>query len=255
MTTLFVSHGAPTLAIEPGKTGALLEELAASLPHPKAILVVSAHWDTPEVKVGAAVKPETIHDFTGFPQSLYEISYPANGAPALAAKTASLLKAAGIATQQDATRGLDHGAWVPLMLMYPDADISVAQLSIQTNGTPLGHYKIGQAISQLQDENVLILCSGAITHNLRDFFTVQRDSKTLEYVHEFSNWVGDKIAYNETEALFNYRNSSKNGIRAHPTEDHIMPLFVALGAAHGQATRYQPEDTFGILAMDAYCWQ
>ena len=136
MTAFFISHGAPTLAIEPGETGKLLAELGASLPRPSAILVASAHWDTQLPTISTCKKPETIHDFGGFPKQMYEIQYPANGAPAMAVKAADLLIHAGIDARLDATRGLDHGAWVPLMLMYPQADIPVAQISIQSRQSP-----------------------------------------------------------------------------------------------------------------------
>lgn len=263
MTTLFISHGAPTLAIEPGETGKLLSTLGASLPRPDAILVVSAHWDTSIATVSNAVKPETIHDFRGFPKSLYDIQYPANGSPLLATKTARLLENAGIATQQE-NRGLDHGAWVPLRLMFPDADTPVAQLSIQSSDqrphtqsllAPSAHYALGQAISTLQDDNIMIICTGAITHNLSDFFSTQINAEALDYVSKFADWAGEKIALNDIEALINYRTQSQYGLRAHPSEDHILPLFVALGAARGQPIRYQPETTYGILAMDTYVWQ
>lgn len=264
MTTLFISHGAPTLAIEPGETGKLLATLGNSLPRPDAILVVSAHWDTPLATVSNTVKPETIHDFRGFPKTLYDIQYPANGSPILTRKTARLLENADISIQHE-NRGLDHGAWVPLRLMFPEADIPVAQLSIQSAEqqrihaqslpAPSAHYALGQAISALQDDNIMILCSGAITHNLSDFFSTQIDVEALDYVSKFADWMGDKIALNDIEALINYRTQSEYGLLAHPSEDHILPLFVALGAGRGKPIRYQPETTYGILAMDTYVWQ
>ena len=254
MTTLFISHGAPTLATEPGETGKLLARLAESIPRPAAILAVSAHWDTPQPQVSTAARPQTIHDFSGFPSALYQIRYPAPGAPALAEKTAALLRQAGFEPEFDATRGLDHGAWVPLRLMYPDADIPVTQLSIQGQAGPRAHLDMGRAIAGLQQDNVLILCSGAVTHNLRHFFTSERDAAVLDYVTEFADWLGQRIATADHAALLDYRNSSY-GRQAHPSEDHILPLFVALGAGEGKpVARYQPENTYGILAMDVYCW-
>ncbi len=244
MTTLFVSHGAPTLAIEPGKTGKLLGYLARSLPKPQQILVVSAHWDTQIPRVSLSKQPETIHDFGGFPHEMYEISYPARGAPVLANRALQLLAAAGVDADSDPSRGLDHGAWVPLRLMYPDADIPVTQLSIQSRLGPQAHYQLGQAISPLQDEDVLILCSGAVTHNLYDMFTMQRDADVLDYVPDFANWVGEKIAEQDTATLLDYRHASQSGKRAHPSEDHIAPLFVALGAGRGHAQRLQPENIY-----------
>jgi len=263
MTTLFISHGAPTLAIEPGATGQLLAELGQSLPKPDAILVISAHWDTnsderTQFKISTAPKPETIHDFGGFPKAMYQIQYPATGAVKLANETAALLNtalnSAGIKVEVDEKRGLDHGAWVPLMLMYPNAEIPVTQLSINTKLNVETHIALGKTISQLQDRNVMILCSGAITHNLHDFHTMQRDIKPLQYVPEFTDWIAESLANNQIETLADYRKHSQHGVRAHPTQDHILPFFVALGAGRGKAKRHQPETTFGFLAMDVYVW-
>lgn len=272
MTTLFISHGAPTLAIEPGETGKLLSTLGATLSLPDAILVVSAHWDTPIATVSNAVKPETIHDFGGFPKAMYNIQYPADGSPTLANKVVHLLNNSGITIQQE-NRGLDHGAWVPLKLMYPNADIPVTQLSIQSQPsknlnsqnlveqrlhTPSAHFALGQAIGALQNDYIMIICSGAITHNLRDFFSTKIDVEALDYVAQFADWMGEKIALNDINSLLNYRTLSQFGQKAHPSEDHILPLFVALGAANAAAKakpiRYQPETTYGILAMDTYVW-
>ncbi len=277
MTTLFISHGAPTLAIEPGETGKLLSTLGATLPLPDAILVVSAHWDTPIATVSSAVKPETIHDFGGFPKAMYDIQYPADGSPTLANKVVHLLNNSGITIQQE-SRGLDHGAWVPLKLMYPNADIPVTQLSIQSQPSKNlsnqnlaeqrlqaarlnecgAHYALGQAIGALQNDNIMIICSGAITHNLRDFFSTKIDVEALDYVAQFADWMGEKIALNDINSLLNYRTLSQFGQQANPSEDHILPLFVALGATNAAAKakpiRYQLETTYGILAMDTYIW-
>jgi len=254
VTTLLISHGAPTLAIEPGETGKLLSRLAVSIPRPSAILAVSAHWDTARPKISSTKTPQTIHDFSNFPPALYQLQYPAPGAPELAEKTAELLSQAGFHPELDGGRGLDHGAWVPLRLMYPEADIPVTQLSIQSQAGPQTHIETGRAIASLQQDNVLILCSGAVTHNLRDFFSARRDAAILDYVPEFADWLGEKIAAKDYAALVDYRNSP-HGRQAHPSEDHILPLFVAVGAGEGRTvTRYQPENTYGILAMDVYHW-
>ncbi|MCB5190851.1 dioxygenase [Methylobacillus arboreus] len=254
MSTLFISHGAPSLVLKPGKTGTMLAELAASLPRPDAILAVSAHWDTQQPRVSATPRPDTIHDFGGFPPAMYAMQYPAPGAPGLARTVVETLAAHDIAAGIDTSRGLDHGVWVPLMLMYPHADIPVAQLSIQSQAGPRAHYQLGQALAGLKTGNVMLLCSGAITHNLHDFFTSDRDAQALDYVSAFSDWMGEKIAAGDVDALLDYRQQAPGGTRAHPHEDHLMPLFVALGAAQGQAIRYQPENTYGILAMDTYVW-
>lgn len=254
MTTLFVSHGAPTLAIEPGKTGQLLAEIAADLPRPEAILVVSAHWDTRVPTVSLATQPETIHDFAGFPPALYAKQYPAPGAAALAQQVATLLQSHDIAVQAHPQRGLDHGAWVPLMLMYPEADIPVTQLSIQSRSTPAQQFALGRVLQALHAQNVLILASGAITHNLSDFFTGDREAAPLPYVAPFADWVAERIAQQQWPSMLNYRAECPQGVRAHPSEDHLMPLFVAAGSAIGIAKRFTPENTYGILAMDAYLW-
>ncbi len=255
MTTVFVSHGAPTLALEPGETGKMLASLAVSLPRPDAILVISAHWDTRVPTVSLAAHPATIHDFAGFPAALYAINYPAPGAPALANKVLELLAAHDIPAQTQPDRGLDHGAWVPLSLMYPEADIPVTQLSIQSRTTPAVQFALGQALQALHAENVLILASGAITHNLSDFFTGQRDAAPLAYVNTFPDWVAGQLATEQAQTLLNYRSENREGIQAHPSEDHLMPLFVAAGSAHGIPKRFTPETTYGILAMDAYVWE
>jgi 4,5-DOPA dioxygenase extradiol len=270
MSTLFVSHGAPTLALEPGYTGQMLAEMAASLPRPEAILVVSAHWDTRVPTISLASQPQTIHDFAGFPPAMYGLSYPAPGAPALAAQVVTMLQTQGIAVQTQAERGLDHGAWVPLMLMYPQADIPVTQLSIQSRSSPAAQFALGQALQALHAQNVLILASGAITHNLSDFFTADRNASPLAYVDAFSDWMAARLLQQQWASLLNYRHECPWARQAHPTEDHLMPLFVAAGSvatdALGRAQqnageaefasvrRFRPEYTYGILAMDAYLW-
>lgn len=257
MTTLFVSHGAPTLALEPGNTGRVLADIATRFPRPEAIVVVSAHWDTRVPMVSLASQPETIHDFGGFPPALYAQQYPAPGAPGLAQQVATLVQAQDIPVHMQAQRGLDHGAWVPLMLMYPQADIPVTQLSIQSGTSPAQQFALGQALQSLHAENMLILASGAITHNLADFFTANRDAAPLPYVTEFADWVAERIQAQQWQRLINYRVECPQAVRAHPTEDHLMPLFVAAGSVAenaGTVQRFTPENTYGILAMDAYLW-
>lgn len=255
MTTVFVSHGAPSLILEPGQTGQMLAHLAASLPRPDAILVISAHWDTRVATVSLAAHPATIHDFSGFPAALYDIRYPAPGAPALADQVMALLQANGITVHSHAERGLDHGAWVPLALMYPDADIPVTQLSIQSRSTTAEQFALGQALQPLHAQNVLILASGAVTHNLSDFFSADRDAAPLAYVQSFADWVATQLHTQQAQTLLDYRRVSEHASQAHPSEDHLMPLFVAAGSGLGAPKRFTPETTYGILAMDAYVWE
>lgn len=162
---LFVSHGAPDLLLHPGATGTLWAELGREMPRPEAILVVSAHWGTVRPTVSRSRQPTTIHDFSGFPSSLHALEYGPPGAPALAARVAELLLAAELPVGFQADRGLDHGAWTPLLVMYPEADIPVTQLSIQPASSPEWHLQLGQALAPLRQQGVLILASGAVTHN------------------------------------------------------------------------------------------
>jgi 4,5-DOPA dioxygenase extradiol len=254
LPALFVSHGAPTLIITPGAAREFLSGLGAELARPTAILVVSAHWETDAPAVSSMTAPDTIYDFYGFPQELYTIRYPAPGAAALARRTAELLEAGGFRTRQDPRRGLDHGAWVPLKLMYPDAGVPVTQLSIQTHLGAEHHYRLGQALRPLRQEGVLILGSGGATHNLREFGRHTYASEPPAWVAEFRDWLAQHTAAGEIEELLRYRERAPHAVRNHPTEDHFVPFFAALGAGSPEpkATRIHTSTTFGILAMDAY---
>ena len=248
--TLFLSHGSPMHALEPGAVRAVWEKLGRDLPRPKALLIASAHWETNIPALTGGAEPETIHDFYGFPEPLYRIRYPAPGAPDLAVHAVQLLKKNNIEAAADPVRGLDHGAWSPLLYMYPKADVPVVQVSVQTELGPRHHLALGRALAPLADEGVLVIGSGHMTHNLRE----RRAGPAASYVREFQDWVKDRIERHELEALADYRSIAPQGARAHPTEEHFLPLFVALGAAaeHYRAERlYDGIDT-GVLAMDAY---
>ena len=257
LPTLFVSHGAPTLALAPGRTGAALAALARALPRPRAILAVSAHWDTAEPRLSAAAAPATVHDFYGFPEALYRIRYPAPGAPELARRAQTLLQAAGLPAALDAERGLDHGAWVPLGLMYPDADIPVAQLSVQSGRGAAHHHRLGAALAPLREEGVLVMGSGSMTHNLGDLAFHAPEADPAAYVEEFRAWMHAGLAAGDMAALLDYRHRAPGARRAHPTEEHLAPLFVALGAAGEgpRARRVHQEVSYGALAMDAYLFE
>jgi 4,5-DOPA dioxygenase extradiol len=255
MPTLFISHGAPMLAVEPGETGAALTRLGRALPRPTEILMVSAHWETRAPMLSTADRPETIHDFGGFPDELYRIQYRAPGAPDLARRAKQLLDAAGLAAGLDPERGLDHGAWVPLLYLYPDADVPVTQLSIQSHLSPVHHYRVGEALRPLLDEGVLVIGSGSLTHNLREFRA--RPGAVEPYVREFQDWMKRSIDAKDVAALLDYRRLAPNAVRAHPTDEHLLPLFVSLGAAGacGTARRLVDEVTYGVIAMDAYVFE
>jgi 4,5-DOPA dioxygenase extradiol len=255
LPSIFVSHGAPTLALDAGPTGAAWRALIQRLPKPEAILVISAHWETAAPEVSEADPPKTIHDFGGFPDALYRIQYPAPGAPKLAARVADLLGAAGHKTTVHPTRGLDHGAWVPLREMEPDANIRSAQLSIQTHLGPRHAYAIGQALRPLRDEGVLILASGGIVHNLRQLDWNAGDEvkdSGLGWATTFNDWMAEHTMAGDTEALLDYRRLAPNAVQSHPTEEHLLPFYVALGAGSGTPERVTVGYTYGSLGMDAY---
>lgn len=252
LPTLFLSHGSPMHALEPGAVRRIWEEIARDLPRPKAILVASAHWETDLPMVTGAAMPETIHDFYGFPKPLYEIRYPAKGDPALASRAVNLLSQSGLKAMEDPVRGLDHGAWSPLLHMYPKADVPVVQIAVQTPLGPAHHLALGRALAPLALEGVLILGSGHMTHNLRE--RRGDGAAPLPYVKEFQAWVHERIEARDFDALNDYRARSPGGARAHPSEEHFLPLFVALGAANRdyKAKRLYDGVETGSLAMDAY---
>src|SRR5690348_12397383 len=239
-------------ALQPGAAGEAWAALGKRLGKPSAILIASAHWETGQPALTGSAKPETIHDFYNFPEPLYRLRYPVPGSPELARRAQALLRDAGFDATVDAERGLDHGAWAPLLYAYPEADVPVVQLSVQPALRPRHHLAVGRSLKKLLQEDVLIVGSGHMTHNLRDWM---RGSGTPQpYAREFSDWVQKKILENDTEALIDYRSRNPHGVRAHPTDEHFLPLFVALGAAPGRA---QPERIYeaidsGVLSMDSY---
>jgi 4,5-DOPA dioxygenase extradiol len=252
LPTLFISHGAPPLALRPGEIGTFWHELAESLPRPKAILAVSAHWYTDLPLIGTTAQPETIHDFYGFPEEFYRIRYPAPGAPELAARALALLKEAGIPASGDPGYGLDHGAWVPLRSFYPAAEVPVTQLSVQPGRDARWHYRIGQALAPLRDEGVLILATGGATHNLREIDP--RGGPPPDWAKQFDDWLGDALEAGRLDDLLDWQSKAPNARRAHPSPEHFVPLFVALGAAGegAPAKRIHRGFTHGGLSMSAF---
>ncbi|MBP6097318.1 MAG: dioxygenase [Methyloversatilis sp.] len=256
VTSLFVPHGAPTFALQPGAAGAALTAKATRLPRPRAIVIVSAHWDTAVPTVGAATRFDTIHDFSGFPPALYAQRYPATGCPELARSVAAAVQAAGLPVQLDTTRGLDHGAWVPLQMMFPNADVPVIPLSIQSSGGPEHAWRTGRALAALNG-GLIVIGSGNLTHNLRDWQLVARSgAATPAYVRSFADWVAGRLTAGDTAALLDYRRRAPGGERAHPSEEHLLPLFAALGAAGdgAQASRFHAGIDEHVLAMDAWAF-
>jgi len=251
--SIFISHGSPMHALEGGAAAKAWGQLAQTLPRPKAILVMSAHWETNLPMLTGATQPETVHDFSGFPEALYQIRYPAPGSIKLAQHAKTMLGNAGFTAAIDGCRGLDHGAWSPLLHMYPDADIPVVQLSVQPSLGPRHHYELGRALAPLSDEGYLLLGSGHMTHNLRDWMSYQHQTEPISYASEFQAWVHERIKAGEHDALLDYRSRAPHAVRAHPTEEHFLPLFFALGASGPKASTewvYSGIEN-GVLTMDA----
>ena len=249
---LFVSHGAPTYALEPGLAGAQLSALGRALPKPAAVLVVSPHWITRQPQVAVTAKPETIHDFGGFDDALYDISYPASGHPELARKAVAVLRAAGWAAEENSQRGLDHGAWVPLSFLYPKADVPVFQVSLPHQLDGAGALAFGAALAPLKDEGVLIVGSGSLTHNLYEFRGGAKDEE--RYVTEFVAWIRDAVTQGDAQRLAQTLQLAPHAARAHPTAEHFLPLLVAAGAAGSllPATTLAGGTRYGMLSMESY---
>jgi 4,5-DOPA dioxygenase extradiol len=248
LPTIFLSHGAPTLVFEDIPARSFIAGLAPSIPRPKAILCVSAHWETPHPAVSGAGSPETIHDFYGFPEALYRLQYPAPGAPALARRVGELIEGIEI----DQGQGLDHGAWNPLTLLYPKADIPVAQLSIQVPSGTAWHVELGRKLAPLRKEGVLILASGGAVHNLRQFHI--DNSKPADWAVAFDDWLAKSVEAGDVQGLVDYREKRPEAKLAHPRDEHFLPLFVALGAAEGKGRVLHRSFAHGSLSMAAFAW-
>jgi len=252
--TLFLSHGSPMLALRPSPARDFLAGLGAQLPRPKAIVIASGHWETERPEVSGVNVNDTIHDFYGFPPALYAIRYPAPGSPELAETVASLLRQSGLAAQVDHERGLDHGAWVPLWLMYPDHDIPVLQLALQSWLGPSHHLQLGRAIAALREQDVLVIGSGTFTHNLGRPRASDQDAPPLPDIVAFADWMYAALTEQRVDDLLDYRRKAPYAALHHPTEEHLLPLFVAMGAAGdgARAKRLHASTTWGTLCMDAY---
>lgn len=257
LPALFVPHGAPTFALRPGAAGTALARLSVGLPRPRAIVIVSPHWETASPAVSSAGRLSTIHDFYGFPPELYDISYPASGCPEAARDVVAALAAAGLAATTTTERGLDHGAWIPLRLMYPDAEVPVVPLSLQSAQGVAGAYRLGQALAPLLAQGFLVIGTGNVTHNLGDYRVARLNGgQSPDYVRDFPAWLADKLDAQDVDTLLDYRQQAPAALRAHPTDEHLQPLFVALGAAGQAATaeRLHAGISDYVLAMDAYAF-
>lgn len=258
LPVLFVSHGSPMFALEAGETGPALTRWGQALRqrHPglRGVVILSPHWMAHGVEVMAHAQPPTWHDFGGFPPALYRLQYPAPGAPVLAQQVQARLAQAGIAATLNPERPLDHGAWVPLMHLLPQADVPVVQLALPVDADARAVYVLGQALQDLRSQGVLLVGSGSMTHNLREFFGGERQAAS--YVVEFSRWVEQQVQAGAIDALLDWQQQAPHALRAHPTDEHFLPLYFALGAGAGSTPHYLSREVmYGMLAMDAFALQ
>ncbi len=257
LPSLFVAHGAPLLAIEDNDYTQFLSQLSNKWTKPKAIVLFSAHWESPIQKVSKVDEFETIYDFGGFPQALYEIKYPARGEHSVTQKVIDLFRNQGIPCEIDTKRGLDHGAWVVLKLLYPNADVPVISMSVNSNLLPTEQYNIGKLLSQLRKEDILIIASGGTVHNLGALKMGNEDGTIDQWALDFDTWLEDKLARWDLNALFNYSSIAPNAELAVPPygNEHFIPIFYAMGAAEDnkRATLLHRSYRYGNLSHSV--WQ
>ncbi len=251
LPALFISHGSPMLALDAGAVGAALQRVASNLPKPQAIVVMSAHWQSQQLEVSTGHLPETWHDFRGFPTELYQIRYPAAGAPDIADYIIEQLNHAHLDARPNAIRPRDHGVWMPLLHLYPAADIPVIQISIPLhyNADQLAY--IGQVLSALRQEQILLIGSGSITHNLAELSWQQPHAATPNWASEFRNWIVHHLSNDDHEPVFSWKTQAPHAIKNHPTDEHLSPLFFTMGAGERFSVIHS-SFAHGSLGMDIY---
>ncbi|MCT4654708.1 MAG: dioxygenase [Cohaesibacter sp.] len=258
MPSVFLSHGAPDLALSSGPAVDYLSTFESTLPHrPKGIVIISAHWETRGLQLTTAPDLETIYDFSGFSPQLYSLQYQAKTAPWLIKSVKDSLSSAGYAVTEDTQRGLDHGAWVPLMLAFPKADIPIVQLSLDRGMSLEELFALGKSLAKLKAEGILIAGSGGLVHNLRE---VRMEGQTEpsavpDWAQEFENWLDKTILARDWQSLFNYRQLAPHAVRAHPTDEHLRPLVITLGAGDGEAIPRKALSAFTYRAISMASWQ
>lgn len=247
---LFISHGSPMLALNPEQVGPALERLSHNLPKPQAIIIMSAHWESQDLEVATSIRPETWHDFRGFPDALYEIRYPAPGQPELAEKILQLFAEAGLNAHANSTRPRDHGVWMPLLHMYPEADIPVVEISLPMSMAADEIYKIGRVLAPLREQQILLIGSGSITHNLRELSWNRQPAPVPEWASEFRNYVVNKLGHSDFNAVLDW-NTIPHVERNHPTLEHFAPIFFAMGTGN-RFSIVHSSFSMGSLGMDIY---
>lgn len=255
--SFFIAHGAPLLAIEENEYTQFLNNLGAALPRPKAVVLFSAHWESSVQKVSEVDQYETIYDFGGFPEALYRIKYPAKGDKDIAKKIAELFTAHGVPYEVETERGLDHGAWVVLKLLYPNADIPVISMSVNPQLAPEEQYKIGKSLSALRADDVLIIGSGGTVHNLGVLRMREDNGQIDQWALDFDEWLARHLHNWDIESLFKYNSLAPAANMAVPPygNEHFIPIFYAMGAADdGQkATLVHRSYRYGNLSHSV--WQ
>ena len=264
LPSVFVSHGSPMIALEPGAAGLFMQRLGpaidAAFGRPQAIVAISAHTAARTPVLLAGARHEAVYDFGGFDPKLYTLRYDAPGAPELAPRVAALLQAAGIAVQSVAEGGLDHGSWTALRYLYPAADVPVLPLAFVPTQSPAQQFALGAALAPLAAEGVLVLASGSITHNLRRVFAGGLNSASdLPEIPEsaaFRAWFQERSTARDWDALFDYRRRAPHAADMHPSDEHLLPWYVAAGAGGREAVplRLHASVTHGCLGMDAYAF-
>lgn len=251
--SLFLGHGAPALALSTHAAADALRALGRELTPPRAAIVVSPHRAARRFDAGQAPRFEAWHDFAGFDAALYALRYAPAGDPALAGRVVDAVRAAGLASERSDDARIDHGIWVPLCLMWPQAQVPVVPVSPMLAG-PAVHLALGRALRPLVDEGVLVIGTGSITHNLGDVVRWEEDAPVAAWAAEFDDWIAQRLAAGDVEALLDYRRLAPHAAHAHPSEEHLLPLFVALGAG-GTARATYRGFTYGTLSMASYAFQ
>ena len=253
--SIFISHGPPFIALIDEPATRFLKDLSNILPRPKAIISISAHWEALYPKVSGAEKPEIIYDFSG-PSQLFDLKYNISGSPELVEKVVTTLSNKGFNTENDLNRGFDHGTWIPLLLMYPEGDIPVIQISIETEENTDYHFRLGKALSQFRNEGVLIMASGGAVHNLYEMQNYSMHSDPPGYIKSFDEWLEKAITDGNITALTNYKKEAPYPEKCHPyPAEHFLPMFVALGANTDiKGQQLHKSFLYGTLSMAAYAW-